>query len=257
MLKALLHSKLDGEFVRSPFEIEDLLTSVALGSCAYVPPGVALLPFLRLARSVDGDSLEPALADAVDVETTFWPDWAAFTDGDGGVPGAQPELVVSVRHAGGRRSVLLVEVKLHSGKSSLPSSSAEISDQLAKYWLHLRRHAAAIGASPIGVVYVTTSSSLPVADLDASQAELLTKARPAAPFFWVSWRKFVSAVDARNSPLLQDVVQLLRDRWNLAEIEMPNWPSPLPSPRPWSFTTGWTWGKPSAEPRWVFSGGAR
>lgn len=253
MLKALLHSKLDGEFVRSPFEIEDLLTSVVLGSCAYVPPGVALFPFLRLARSVDGDSLEPALGDAVDVDATFWPDWAAFSDGDVGVHGAQPELVLCVRHADGRRSALLVEVKLYSGKSSQATECDEISDQLAKYWLHLRRHAAAIGASAMGVVYVTTSSSLPVAELDASQAELLTKGRPTAPFYWVSWRKFVSAVDARNSPLLQDVVQLLRDRWNLAEIEMPNWPSA----RPWRFTSSWTWGKPSAEPRWVFKGGAR
>jgi hypothetical protein len=254
MLKALLHAKLDGEFVRSPFAIEDLLTSVVLGSCAYVPPDVALLPFLRLALSVGGDSLDVALADAVDAESTFWPDWAGFSDGDVGARGAQPELVVTVLHADGRRSVLLVEVKLHSGKSSEATEAGLVSDQLAKYWLHLRRHAETIGARPIGVVYVTTSSSLPVAELAASQGELVAKGQSRAPLYWVSWRKFVTAVDTRNSAMLRDVVQLLRDRWNLVEIEMPPWPSSFVVPRPWRFTPTWTWREAPLAPGWAFKG---
>ncbi len=35
---ALLHGKLDGELKRDPYEIEDLLTSVVIGTCSYLEP---------------------------------------------------------------------------------------------------------------------------------------------------------------------------------------------------------------------------
>ena len=47
MLQAILHGKLDRWLSKDAYTIEDLLTSVVLGSACYAPHDQALLPFLR------------------------------------------------------------------------------------------------------------------------------------------------------------------------------------------------------------------
>ncbi len=256
VLKALLHGKLIDEFTRSPFSIEDLLTSVAIGSCAYVSPHIALLPFLRLARTIEGDTLANALADVVNVEMEFWPSWDALSGspatGDLGVQGAEPEVVLQIQHSDGRRSVLLIEVKLHAGKSSHATDGGAVSDQLAKYWLHLVRHAARIQASALGIVYVTKALSLPTEEFDASQLELRIKGHAPGRLYWVSWRRFTSAINAADSPLLRDVIALMHEHWNLGEVEMAPWPAPLRPPAPWTFTSAWEWDPSGPLPAWSF-----
>lgn len=275
MLQALIHGKLSRERANEFFSAEDLLTSVVLGSASYLDPKVALLPFLSQARSPDGEYLPWPLVTQADCEfCPYWPEAAASgadkpdprgDEVEGGplggavsaVAASQPEVVVRLTDAAGRKYWLLVEVKLHSGISSGATADGAVNHQLAKYWLHLRAQAAAAGAVALGVVYITTGLSCPTDDIQAAQDELQAKAAKRGAFYWVSWRRFESAVANQSvaSPLLRDVLRLLREDWNLNHVEVsPTWPRPPQSgPAPKFFRWGWVWPVPqrhAVHPGW-------
>src|SRR5689334_12664147 len=75
MLQALLHDKLARYLCKSPYEIEDLLTSVVFGSCAYAPHELGLLPFLGYAKNELQGYLRPLLGEVESVGYDFWPEW--------------------------------------------------------------------------------------------------------------------------------------------------------------------------------------
>lgn len=289
MIQVLLKGKLEKEFVRDPFEIEDLLTSVVLGSCEYLPSDRVLLPFLSRARLCDGGARPgPALGEKLrgveGVEYEFWPWWrvqsdeaASGSDGEDGHEEAdepsdgdastsrhwcQPELALRVKDQGGRKAWLLVEVKLHMGKSSRPSlEPTRVDDQLGKYWLALKREAEADGAEALGVVYLTAHNICPFADFRETLDELEKKGRKAAeevvPLYWLSWRHFLDAVPdpCGSLPLLRDVRRLVRDYWQLVNVEMASWPSAIPSGSPWTFSAAasWRWLSWNGQETWKIS----
>jgi hypothetical protein len=152
---------------------------------------------------------------------------------------------------------VLVEAKLLWGKSSRPSSDGPVTDQLGKYWLRLLREAAATGAVPIGVVYVTRGAAFPFDEVEETQLELLQKGHAPAPIYWLSWRTFGEVVGHETRAkyrVLDEVVQLLNEHWGLAPVPlMKSW-----TPRPmeflsWSFLDVWSWPRPpeSLQP-WTF-----
>ena len=255
MLKALLAGKLDGEFVRSPYAIEDLLTSVVLGTCAYLPPEAALLGFLRAARTTDGALLRERLADVVTVEALFWHQWNAVTDEGPGAGGAEPDLLLRFAHRAGNRSLLIVEAKLLSGKSSLPTTHGPVSDQLGKYWVHLLREADRSRAAPLGIVYLTAGTAIPIADFIETQTELDAKHVVPAPLYWLSWRHFVGSLPpTERGPMLADLVELLTDSWMLVEVVMEPWPRLERLPRAWTFEPSWRWATPvHVKAEWQFA----
>src|SRR5438093_1496741 len=129
MLQALLKDKLTKYFNRPPFDIEDLLTSVAFGSFEYVAPHEGLLPFLRRAMDAENRSLAPFVEDVLEVEYGFWEYHAESTHSaaspDSGenllvrVRASEPELLLKFRCKDGPPKWLLVEVKLRTSKSSV------------------------------------------------------------------------------------------------------------------------------------------
>lgn len=182
MLQALLRGKLDRWLSKDAYTIEDLLTSVVLGSACYAPHEEALLPFLREAVDEHGKTLAAHLTDVASVTAEFWPNWGASEAGpdedddtearaehdeddpqpaDGPrparvvVPRSQPEVVLDVERTDGKRQLILLEVKLHSGKSSHASGNGVVTDQLAKYWCQLKREAEQRSAEALAVVYLT------------------------------------------------------------------------------------------------------
>jgi hypothetical protein len=230
MLVALVSGKLDAEFARPPAEIEDFLTSVVLGSCRYLDPQVAFLPFLAEARDSAqrrlAELLPPASVKTVAYE--FWPDWFSDLKSSEKMEGAEPELVARIETTDGRQLWLVVEAKLLSGKSSGPSPSGPVADQLGKYWLHLLQRAMAVGAEPLGIVYLTRATTLPHADFEETQDELRRKQPDAAPapLFWASWRHFIRATTKSDPPpLLVDMHRALREFWRLEEVVMEPWPA--------------------------------
>jgi hypothetical protein len=276
MLQALLHDKLTRYLTKSPYEVEDLLTAVVIGSCAYVPHDAAVLPFLRKARDADGKDLGEALIDVECVVYDFWPNWSPIggeasagsnastealmaSNGREGEPqaggrGAQPEVLLTLTRKSKPPALILVEAKLFSGKSSFPTKEGPVNDQLGRYWLHLRERARREDGEAVAIVYVTSGLRCPRTDFEETQDELKRKNKPAAPLFWLSWCHFTAAVRPQaHAPILADVIRLLEERWGLATV-MREWPQPpvLPGVH-WRFSLGWRWPQPPASsPAWEF-----
>ena len=92
--------------------MEDLLTSDVFGCMRYVPPQLALLPFLRTGRSIEGDTL--AVPDRpIRVHYAFWP-WIS----QAGRNACEPDVVIGLETEGNHVHVVLVEAKYFSGISS-------------------------------------------------------------------------------------------------------------------------------------------
>lgn len=267
MIQALLKGKLNQYLTKSPFEIEDLLTSIVFGSCQYVPPEHGVMPFLARARSgpTKADThLSDLIGEISDVEYEFWPNWCAISGIDpmlaskppdlsnsndaggpihsasGEVCGAIPELVLKFRRTSGKSAWIIIEAKLFSGKSSYATSVGPVSDQLGKYWLQLKLQAEREKAEPLAIVYVTQGVFFPASEFDETKKELLSKGHPPAPLFWLSWRVFADCIE-RPLPLIRDVICLLRDKWQLVYVEMEAWPQ-LPVTLPhYDFTESVIW----------------
>lgn len=256
MLQALIHRKLDrwlGDATIEAEAIEDLLTSVVLGSASYLPE-LALLPFLCDAVSLVGDGLASKLDGLRFQRVQFWP----RLDG-----GSVPDVLVELCDAAGRQQLLVIEAKLRAGKSSTPTDEGPVRDQLGKYWLSLRheadrRHEAdkRHEFSALAIVYLTADIAMPRRDLETTQHELRTKAMPEAPLYWLSWRRFGEVVRHDESPMLHDCVRLLRERWRLVHIVMKPLAPPPILPVPWRYHGRWRWpAPPRIHTAWRFSPG--
>jgi hypothetical protein len=241
MLQGIRKSKFALVLQDGAFDVEDFLTSAALGACEYVSPNAALVPFLGTARNASGESLPIEQLVVVGAHYDFWTHRPAIMSGGKLMAGtAIPELLVRLDTTLGPRWVLF-EAKLHSNKSSVASASGEVTDQLAKYWLHLVQ-AAGAEAEALAVVYVTRHPVLPVADLQASAKELLDKGFGTPRIYWTHWRRLtaIAAHAADGNPLLRDVAQILRENFGLRPIaDSWDWGHAVAPGKAWRF--GWDW----------------
>jgi len=202
MLLAQLHGKLP----TTDEDLEDLLTSNVFGAFKYSGRIEALQEFLGRALPRSGAAaLE--LPPITHADYRLWP----WLDGDREVAGCEPDVVLRLEHADGTGSLVGVEAKLNSGKSSRPTDGAPITDQLAREWLALRRLAATEGRSRCILVYLTAHTAPPWADLDQTQRELDQK-RPGvvADLRWLSWRVLPRLLAGRSDPIFIDLACLLR-----------------------------------------------
>ncbi len=88
MIMALLKGKLSREQVN----MEDILTSDVFGLLKYLPPDVALLPFLRLAETITGKRPLSSVPDGTTAEYEFWPQWKTPSN-----EGCEPDLMSLVK----------------------------------------------------------------------------------------------------------------------------------------------------------------
>ena len=74
MTIAELHGKISSAGENLHNQMEDLLTSDVFGACKYLRPETLLVPFLKTAISLEGETLESHLPDqVVSIEYCFWP----------------------------------------------------------------------------------------------------------------------------------------------------------------------------------------
>lgn len=250
MLAALAKGKIGTVNGRDVFEVEDVLTSVAFGACEQAGLEVLKAFLARAERYDEGAALSSLVAEAFDVTYEFWPRWGA-PDG----PDSEPELILKFERPEGA-AWLLVEAKLHSGKSSAASGAEQATDQLAKYWLQLRSRAEEARAAPLGVLYVTAHLTCPTEELDETQRELAQKRKLTAPLFWLSWRAFngVAAPFAKTASGVRQVCDLLRERWRLTEPQLRPWAVQVPQRPAWRFTPSWAWRAQVTPSTWRFDG---
>ena len=156
MIQALLHGKLS----REQANMEDLLTSCVFGTLRYLPEDEGLLPFLRLAKTVEGETLLAVIPDGAKADYCFWPPLA-----EKGCLPCEPDVLLTITEPGGKKHLVLIEAKFRSGKSFEADDEKERpNDQLAKEWDNLESLATAEGAEPF-LVYLTADFGCPVAQI--------------------------------------------------------------------------------------------
>ena len=199
MLQALLRGKLS----REQENMEDILTSMVFGSMAYRPPEALALPLLRRAIDPTTQALLSYWVGNASLDYEFWP-WLQEQDCNR----CQPDLLVRIN--GQQRTLVLVEAKYRSGKSSREDLLERPNDQLAREWDNVEKLALREGRRPI-LLYVTADISIPIDEILESQAELARKRGATAKILWVSWRHVVAlAHQATGDLMLHDLERVLR-----------------------------------------------
>ncbi len=250
MLKAYLHRKVPRELVRR----EDVVTSCVFGTLeASGEEGRNIASrFLALARSRDRLE-EGAAAHIVNIKYEFWP-WLESPHA-----AAEPDVLLTLDH-GSSQSLVAVEAKLDSGKSSFASDSTHVGDQLAREWLALLETAKQRGIPHCVLVYLTADVA-PPADIGDSLAELAEKhpdLGSSARIAWLSWRDLPDLITPDHGVELRDMRRFLLEEhlgyfvgfalppplpatWQFVDLRPAqsaaswNWPSIDPLPAPFSF----------------------
>ena len=220
MIFADIHGKLGAEGQRAHERSEDLLTSTAFGLLRYLPFEIGIGALLRRVRVMHfNDGL---------LTCTLKPDWIVSSGGLAGLefwprlPGfGEPDLRLTLDRG---RHVVLIEVKLYSGKSQIAEQSDEDDealatnalveekldpDQLARYHKGQRRELAA--NVELSIIYLTAHAVPPEADLTDS-----LKHGPMR-LGWLSWRDvWAVAEDAKRATTTDgpaaDLARLLRHK---------------------------------------------
>jgi hypothetical protein len=251
MLVALLHRKLSLE----QENMEDILTSNVFGTFKYLPPRDGLLPFLRRAVFPNADAPLALVSDDAHAAFEFWP-WLEEPDRES----CEPDVLIRVTGPPGTaKTLILVEAKFRSGKSSEADDSVHPQDQLAREWDNLQALAAQESSTPV-LIYVTADMSLPHDDIEASQQELARKRGQRGRIGWLSWRHLPSLLDGSAHEVLRDLGAALR-HLNLTFFEGLSSGDAVPAVQ-WTFTgsaPGFSWeciaaGGVVPAVQWTFTG---
>lgn len=188
MLIAEIHGK-TGE--------EDELTGGAFGLMTILPSELLLVPWLRAARNLRGDTI--ALPDSLeDLEVEFWPNVPTKASR------CEPDVVLTYK-TGDDINALLVEVKYRSGPSGFPSpvstmsknDVAEVTGQLSKQWIAFGDFAEQmLPGAPERVrsrqmLFITADTRLPREILVGMLNEVCAHTANGSAFeagcFWLDW----------------------------------------------------------------------
>ena len=112
MTIAEVHGKISEAGTNISERMEDLLTSDVFGCLRYLPPGTALLPFLRTSLSARGRVFEIE-AEVVRLHASFWP-WLRLPHH----ATCQPDVVLGLETRGSLVHLVAVEAKYFAGLSS-------------------------------------------------------------------------------------------------------------------------------------------
>ena len=207
MLTAIRKGKLSSE----QENMEDILTSSVFGAFQYSESSDALIRFLKESKRVCGDIPIPENIDDFQVDFDgyeFWPFWGGLK----GVDNCEPDLVIRIQNPEGRDLLVAIEAKFHSGKSAFSSSDGNISDQLAKQWVHLFKRAQGQSCIP-WLIYLTADTTSPTNEILESRDELASKLRFSDEvnqlrISWLSWRELVDLFKCSDKQQLSELSSL-------------------------------------------------
>ena len=227
--------------------MEDLLTSSVFGALSYAPPEVGLIPVLAVARDSDGNK---PLADIAHVEIAsyeFWP----WLDEEGCIR-CEPDVLITLHHPNGEKTIILVEAKFHHGKSSLAGEEQAPRDQLAREWDNLASLASKEHAQCF-LVYVTADMGFPTGAVDEARAEYSQKRSASLNVLWISWRQIPNVLTGVESRILRDMVDVVK---RLDLVFYRGFAPVTPMTIPWQFKKAdrhWLWSYISQQPvYWTF-----
>jgi hypothetical protein len=207
MLTALLKGKLSSE----QENMEDVLTSSVFGAFQYSESADALILFLKKSKPAYGNIPIKDDVDGLEVsfeDYDFWPQW----NGLEGVNNCEPDLVIKIHNAAGQDVLVVIEAKFHSGKSAFPSVGGDISDQLAKQWVHLYRKAKKESCVP-WLIYLTADTGTPKNEILEAKDELFNKPGFSSEaeqlrISWLSWCELAGLFKHSSRQQLSDLSSL-------------------------------------------------
>jgi hypothetical protein len=203
MIKALINGKLS----REQENMEDVLTSNVFGLLSYLPPSQALIPFLRkcIPFSTEATPKTDWLPDDSEIFYNFWPKWTHY---DGRI--CEPDVVLKIDQQGEPKSLVCIEAKYRSGKSSTDggeeATPEETSrDQLVREWENLRTEAKRDGRKAI-LIYLTADFGMPISSMRES-LRFKSDNYLKHSLYWLSWRHLKYALNPK-SHIEQDLIAL-------------------------------------------------
>lgn len=241
--KHMIQAMLKGKLSRKQENMEDILTSIVLGSIEYFPPKKALLPFLAKAELASGKrpfkDMEIASADY-----EFWPKIKVK-----GCNGCEPDALITLSDISGNKIFVMVEAKYRSGKSSQKDESDKPNDQLAREWDNLYQLSNSSNAKAY-LVYLTSDFGYPTEDMNESLKELIQKNKPEGQICWLSWRHFPLIPEFKDAKLLMDISEILRTKLNLIFFE--GFSTNKMNLISWNFTKNFKWSFANQNIIWSF-----
>ena len=198
----MLAAQLNGKLTRKEEDSEDLLTSNVFGSIKYVPYEEGLIPLFSCAESVDGSNPLNNLVQISNLEYDFWPRLE-----EEGCNACEPDLLIQITHTSGAKSIVLIEAKYKSGKSSEADDNDTPNDQLAREWDNLCVYATRTNSDPY-FLYVTADIGFPISDIEASRLDYLRTRGKNIDILWLSWRK-LHAILKSDELIINDLRDIL------------------------------------------------
>ncbi len=203
MLEAQLHGKL----TREQENLEDILTSNVFGSIKYVPFKKGLLPILRNTENDKGEYSLNDFKDIKDVTYKFW-NWIPKNNSEG----CEPDVLITITHSSGNKTIILVESKYLSGKSSEAMEKYGPNDQLAREWKNLLLHTEKDTQKvTLILLYVTANICYPQSEINESRQDFIKwlPNQNEPNIIWISWRKLTKLFFNSKIPILADVTKVL------------------------------------------------
>lgn len=203
MLEAQLRGKLTGE----QENLEDLLTSNVFGSIKYVPLEEGLLPILQNAENEKGEFPLKNIGSIVDVKYEFWP-WIP----ENSCKGCEPDVLITIMHKSGKKTIVLVEAKYLSGKSSESIEKYGPNDQLAREWGYLLSHTEKeIEEVTLVLLYITAHIRYPQTEIEESKQDFIKwlPKKNIPNIIWMSWRNVTKLFFNSKKLILADVAKIL------------------------------------------------
>ncbi len=213
----MLQAQLKGKLSVPQENSEDILTSNVFGTLKYLPINEGLLPFLYMAVSLEGIPFEDCIKDVSTASFRFWEGIRMP-----GCQGCEPDVLIEFIHVDGTKSLVLIEAKYRSGKSSEANEEtieeAPPHDQLAKEWHNLLNLSQEKNSKPY-LVYVTADYAIPRKEIIDSFNELQQKELGTPEIYWLTWRDLKRAYKNTSNPILADLVELITNRYQLTTFE--------------------------------------
>ncbi|HIH93555.1 TPA: hypothetical protein HA338_05795 [Methanosarcina acetivorans] len=221
-----IHSKL------TTVDSEDLLTSDIFGCCSFLNYNDLLEHVLR--ESVHFNSKDNLCIPktVISEEYLFWPRFRT------GRSQTEPDVLIMLRHPGNQCTLVLIEAKFNSDKSSEADyTSEDVTDQLARELMIIENQGVCGQSLSLegfeiaskALIYVTAHDVIPEKALEASSFEFFEKTRclenasyedaSELPLYWLPWWKieqlisrnnFFSAEETAKDRIIKHVQEVLR-----------------------------------------------
>lgn len=203
----MLAAQIKGKLTRKEEDLEDLLTSNVFGSIKYVTPENGLIPLLSAAEDLNGKYPLKDISQISTVDYEFWP-----LLNEENCNRCEPDVLIHVTHTTGTKTIILVEAKYKSGKSSEADDGEKPNDQLAREWDNLSVLARRKDLVPI-LIYITADFNFPNTDVEEAQFETKKKHDSKIDIAWISWRKLSVIFEESNYDIINDLVTVLQRQW--------------------------------------------